>query len=248
VKIGQLATASGLSVQTIRYYERRGLLRAPRRLSSGYRDYPAEALEALCRIKRLQELGFTLAEARQFIRLLEQQPRQPKSTRALAEAKICKLEEQITRLRAMRDELRSRLIDCLCCNEPRPVDQELQVMTQVNLTVIKKQDPPESAQESPFACQVGALSAEEWQRHHIVTDQLHELVCAIEELPDGYAYRFQSQTNTILLLSEFISRERRCCPFLGFELVAEQDDGTIWLRLRGRDGAKEFIRSEIHIK
>jgi MerR family transcriptional regulator, copper efflux regulator len=61
----------GVSVQAIRFYERQGLLPAPRRLQSGYRDYPADAVRAAPCTKRMHEVGFTLRELERFLRLLE---------------------------------------------------------------------------------------------------------------------------------------------------------------------------------
>jgi len=117
MRIGQLAAATGVSVQTVRYYERRGLLkRPPRSPSSGYRDYAAESIELVRSIKRLQEVGFTLREAGQFIRLLYVAHHNPEETRAVALAKIRSMDEQIKRLQAMRDELKIRLKSCQCCN------------------------------------------------------------------------------------------------------------------------------------
>jgi len=118
MKVGQLAEATGVSVQTIRFYERRGLLPAPRRLPSGYRDYPDETVRTVRRIKRMQEVGFTLREMGHFLRLLETQPHNSPERRAYAEAKIDAIDAQIERLRTMRDELSRRLLTCKCCNAP----------------------------------------------------------------------------------------------------------------------------------
>jgi hypothetical protein len=63
------------------------------------------------------------------------------------------------------------------------------------------------------------------------------------ELPDGYEFRFPATDEWAERLAHFIRFERRCCRFLLFELVFEQDEGPIWLRLRGRSGTKEFIES-----
>jgi MerR family transcriptional regulator, mercuric resistance operon regulatory protein len=120
MKVGQLAEATGVSVQAIRFYERRGLLPAPRRLQSGYRDYPAGAVRAVLRIKRMQEVGFTLRELEHFLRLLDAEPHNHVERRAYAEAKIRDIDAQIERLRAMREELSSRLLTCECCNPPAP--------------------------------------------------------------------------------------------------------------------------------
>ena len=118
MKVGQLAAAAGVSVQTIRFYERQKLLPAARRLPSGYRDYPAEAVHIVQRIKRMQEVGFTLRELGHFIQLLETQPHNPAERRACVEAKLHSIDAQIERLQAMRDELSRRLLTCECCNTP----------------------------------------------------------------------------------------------------------------------------------
>jgi DNA-binding transcriptional MerR regulator len=116
MKIGQLAAASGVSVQTIRYYERRRLLAPPSRLGSGYRDYPDETIGTVLTVKQLQAVGFTLREVKAFLQLLIGQPHDPADTRKLAEAKLRQMGEQIKLLQAMRDELSERLATCTCCN------------------------------------------------------------------------------------------------------------------------------------
>ena len=68
LKIGQLARAAGVNVETIRYYERRGLLPEPPRTRSGYREYPESDVARLGFIRRAQELGFTLKEVKELIR------------------------------------------------------------------------------------------------------------------------------------------------------------------------------------
>src|SRR5262249_5907486 len=102
-----------------------------------------------------------------------------------------------------------------------------------------------AAQESPFACNMLALDAAGRKRHKAVRERMRAAVKETQALPDGYAFRFPAEQATILLVSEFIARERLCCPFFRFELVAEQENGPLWLRLRGRDGVKEFIRAEL---
>jgi hypothetical protein len=63
----------------------------------------------------------------------------------------------------------------------------------------------------------------------------------VAELPDGYAYRFPSDGGQLEPLLEFIAAERRCCPFLAFELAFAPHGGPLWLRLRGSPQAKAFI-------
>ena len=67
--IGQVAAAAGVNTQTIRYYERRGVLPFPRRTPSGYRQYAGDAVRRLRFIKRAQELGFALTEIQELLAL-----------------------------------------------------------------------------------------------------------------------------------------------------------------------------------
>ena len=67
--IGQLATAADVNIQTIRYYERRGLVPTPRRSPAGYRQYGDDVVARLHFIKRAQQLGFSLAEIRELLAL-----------------------------------------------------------------------------------------------------------------------------------------------------------------------------------
>jgi DNA-binding transcriptional MerR regulator len=117
MKIGQLAAAAGVSVQTVRYYENRKLLPTPARLSSGYRDYPMEIVDTIRAVKELQVVGFTLKEIKAFLQLLTGQPHNPANTRKLAESKLHDMGEQIKRLEKMRDVLSERLATCTCCNQ-----------------------------------------------------------------------------------------------------------------------------------
>ncbi|HYE76245.1 MAG TPA: MerR family transcriptional regulator, partial [Blastocatellia bacterium] len=123
MKVGQVAKAAGVSIQTIRFYERRGLLPVPVRLSSGYRDYPDESVNTVLLIKQMQELGFTLRELGRFIHLLETEPHNPAERRACVEAKLASIDQQIERLRAMRKQLSTRLAICECCNAPTVISR-----------------------------------------------------------------------------------------------------------------------------
>lgn len=105
-----------------------------------------------------------------------------------------------------------------------------------------------SEQNSPFACNMLALNKEERKRHIEVTRRLRGATREVSELSDGYGFRFSADQPTILLVSEFIARERLCCPFFTFELVVEPEDGPVWLRLRGAEGVKEFIKAEFGMK
>jgi hypothetical protein len=73
------------------------------------------------------------------------------------------------------------------------------------------------------------------------------LLPAPPRLSSGYR-DYPAEVVSTVLPSEFIARERLCCPFFTFELVAEQEDGPLWLHLRGREGVKDFIKIELGVK
>lgn len=109
----QLANRGGVNIETIRYYERRGLLPKPPRLQSGYRAFSSDAVRRVRFIKQAQELGFSLAEIQELLALRIA----PNSTRAdvrsRATAKIADIDEKINKLRAMKKAL-ARLT-ATCC-------------------------------------------------------------------------------------------------------------------------------------
>ena len=70
----------------------------------------------------------------------------------------------------------------------------------------------------------------------------------IAELADGYAYRFSGDDDRLQALLEFIAAERRCCPFLTFELAIESHGGPLWPRLRGSPGVKAFIAEAFTVR
>ena len=88
LKTGQVAKAAGVNVETLRFYERRGILREPGRGPSGYREYPAETVRIVRFIKRSQELGFTLEEIQELLALREYDTRTCGEVRDPATVKI----------------------------------------------------------------------------------------------------------------------------------------------------------------
>jgi hypothetical protein len=88
-----------------------------------------------------------------------------------------------------------------------------------------------------------ALDATQRQRHQQVSKELFAAIHAARELPDGYAFSLPAETPVILLAAEFISRERLCCPFFEFQLEVKNGDTPLWLRITGRDGVKQFLKS-----
>ncbi len=104
--IGQLAKAAGVGVETLRFYERKGLLPPPPRTRSGYRRYPADAVARVRFIRRAKELGFSLAEIRELLAMRIDPGRSCADVRAIARAKIADVEAKIADLTRMRAVLR----------------------------------------------------------------------------------------------------------------------------------------------
>ena len=98
---------------------------------------------------------------------------------------------------------------------------------------------------TPIACRMGTLSPAQRERRSALQKQLHAAGLGARELADGYAFHFSAEPSTIIAAAEFISLERLCCPFFRFELTIEAETDTLWLRLTGREGVKDFSRMEL---
>ncbi|QLQ35599.1 MerR family transcriptional regulator [Micromonospora robiginosa] len=107
LRTGQLADAAGVNVQTLRYYERRGLLDVPRRSPGGHRLYPAEAVTLLRVVKTAQRLGFTLAEVADLLEAGRH--RHDVGLRARAREKLAEVEQRLADLTVIRDTLRAAI-------------------------------------------------------------------------------------------------------------------------------------------
>jgi Cu(I)-responsive transcriptional regulator len=110
--ISQTAKQAGVNTQTLRYYERRGLLPKPPRRGSGYREYPADAVRVVRFIKRAQELGFSLDEVEELVRLRGIKRGERQKVRAIAERKIGDIDQKIAHLQAMREALERLVVSC----------------------------------------------------------------------------------------------------------------------------------------
>ncbi len=102
IRTGEVAAKAGVNIQTLRYYERRGLLKEPPRRPSGFRKYPEEAIRIVRFIKHAQELGFTLREIDELLQLREDRDRTCAQVRRAAEAKIADIDSKLSRLTAVR--------------------------------------------------------------------------------------------------------------------------------------------------
>jgi len=108
--IGRVARAADVHVETIRYYHRRGLLDVPAKPTNGRRRYSSNAVRRLRFIKRAQQLGFTLEEVRDLLRL--EDGRNCQKTRLLAEQKLLVIEQRLAQLAHMHELLKGLIVEC----------------------------------------------------------------------------------------------------------------------------------------
>ena len=110
--IGQLAKRAGVNIETIRYYERRGLIPDPPRNESGHRQYSQESVRRTEFIKRAQTLGFSLKEISELLSLRVEPGRTCGDIKARTEAKILDIESRIADLEQMRKALSKLASQC----------------------------------------------------------------------------------------------------------------------------------------
>ena len=110
--IGQLAQRAGVGVETVRFYEREGLISEPPRRPSGYRDYPLETVARIVFIRRAKDLGFTLKEINELLELRVRPRRNCGQVKQSADAKIADIDGKIASLRRMRRALKDLTKAC----------------------------------------------------------------------------------------------------------------------------------------
>lgn len=102
LSIGQVARQGGVGVETVRFYERQGLLEKPPRKEAGYRQYPPQAVSRLHFIKRAKELGFSLKEIKELLSLRLDATTTCRDVRSRAEEKILDIDRKIQALKRMK--------------------------------------------------------------------------------------------------------------------------------------------------
>ena len=115
LRISDVAERGGVNLQTIRYYEREGLLPEPPRLASGYRVFPETAVQRVRFIKLAQELGFSLAEIRELLSIQVDPRKDCSDVQRLARAKVRDIEEKIRTLESMNRVLTKLADACPGC-------------------------------------------------------------------------------------------------------------------------------------
>ena len=116
MRTSEVAAQAQVNTQTLRYYERRGLLPEPERTPSGYRAYTPDAVRVVRFVKRAQQLGFTLDDIEDLLHLADGGPASCEDARTMARTRIADLQQRINELAGMRDAL-TQLVDT--CDQPR---------------------------------------------------------------------------------------------------------------------------------
>lgn len=110
--IGQVAKRVGVTVETIRFYERQGLLANPHRTASGYRQYPPEAVQRVRFIQRAKDLGFSLKEIRELLSLCDRPDTMCTHVKVFAVQTLAAIESKLHDLERMRNALAQLLMKC----------------------------------------------------------------------------------------------------------------------------------------
>lgn len=110
--IGKLATATGVNIETIRYYERAGLITPPPRTQSNYRTYAEADVTRLRFIKRTRDLGFSLEQVRALLGMSGQSEKDCRTVDAIAIEHLAEVDRKIADLKALRHELAEAVASC----------------------------------------------------------------------------------------------------------------------------------------
>ena len=110
--IGKLATRAGVNLETVRYYERIGIMPAPDRTTGGHRDYTGAHVQKLTFIRRARELGFSIEDIRALIELAEPSPRSCGEVRVIAENHLAVVDAKISDLVRLQSVLREAVNRC----------------------------------------------------------------------------------------------------------------------------------------
>jgi hypothetical protein len=105
--------------------------------------------------------------------------------------------------------------------------------------------PKQRSGHVALVCDLNALTREQRQRYQTVAALLRASVEEVREIEAGYALRHPAEEPVLLLLAEFVGLERRCCPFLDFNVEVESEVGPVWLSITGEEGVKRFLRAEL---
>jgi hypothetical protein len=96
-----------------------------------------------------------------------------------------------------------------------------------------------------LACDLTAIPPSVREEHIITVPRLFQTAQEVQELSNGYAFRFLNESGKFMAIAKYIENERLCCPFFNFELDVKPNGGALWLRLTGGEDVKELLRSSL---
>jgi MerR family copper efflux transcriptional regulator len=112
LQIGEIAQKTGVTVETIRFYEKQGLIETPQRSASGYRQYPAETVKRVRFIQRAKEVGFTLKDISELLALRQEPGTSCADIKLRATQKIEEVDQKIQDLKRIREALGRMILKC----------------------------------------------------------------------------------------------------------------------------------------
>jgi DNA-binding transcriptional MerR regulator len=136
MRSSEVASQAGVNIQTLRYYERRGILPEPKRSDAGYRSYDAQAVRTIRFVKCAQQLGFSLEQIDSLLELAAGGPRNCDSAKALAKEKISELDAKIVRLSAMSDSLGRLVATC----DRTPNERECPILEAIEDDAVNREE------------------------------------------------------------------------------------------------------------
>jgi hypothetical protein len=98
-------------------------------------------------------------------------------------------------------------------------------------------------QPPAFFCNLAALSPAERAKHEQLGKTIWAAHAGTKELEDGYAFQLHKDKVSVVEVAEWITAEDKCCSFFHFEIEVERNRGPLWLKIRGDEGIKKFIRA-----
>jgi hypothetical protein len=100
-------------------------------------------------------------------------------------------------------------------------------------------------EDEALACDLTAIPASEREEHIVTAPQLFQTAQEVQELPNGYAFRFLNESGKLIAIAKYIENESLCCAFFNFELEIKPNRGALWLRLTGGEGVKELLKTTL---